>query len=96
MQLAALRGESEDAYQKLLATQSTPTPKIRHPVRPAPRAAEAKAPAKEPIKMPGPTRRVTKRTTRPAADAAAAEVTPSDPGGTPAWRRKAGLPINSW
>ncbi len=96
MQLAALRAESEDAYQKLLAAQSTPTPKIRRPARPAPRATEAKAPAKEPINTPGPTRRVTKRTTRPAADAAAADVTPSDPGGAPAWRRKAGLPVNSW
>ena len=31
MQLAALRAESEDAYQKLLAAQSTPTPKDRAP-----------------------------------------------------------------
>jgi uncharacterized caspase-like protein len=94
MQLAALRTESEDAYQKLLAAQSAPKPTRGQAVRPATRAAEAKAPAREPMKTLGPPRHVTKRVARqPAAAAAADAAAPSDPGGTPAWRQKAGLPV---
>jgi uncharacterized caspase-like protein len=94
MQLAALRAESEDAYQKLLAAQSAPKPTRGQAVRPATRATEAKAPTKEPIRILGPTRHVAKRVARPPAAAAAGDaVAPSDPGGTPAWRQKAGLPV---
>jgi uncharacterized caspase-like protein len=94
MQLAALRAESEDAYQKLLAAQSTLKPTSGQAVRPATRATDAKALAKEPVKTVGPARRVTKRPARPPAAAAAADAgAPSDPGGTPAWRQKAGLPV---
>ncbi len=78
MQLAALRAESEDAYQKLLAAQPSPQPAVRQAVRPATRAA------KEPVKKTEPARRVTKRTAHPAADAAAADAAASDFGGTPA------------
>jgi uncharacterized caspase-like protein len=90
MQLAALRSESEDAYRKLLAAQSTSKPTSRQAVRRATRATDAKAPAKEPMKILEPTRRVTKRAARPPAPDA---VAPLDPGGTPAWRQKAGLPV---
>jgi len=97
MQLAALRAESEVAYQKLLAAQPSPQPAVRQAVRPATRAAKEPITrtAKEPIKKPEPARRVTKRRAHPAVDAAAVDAAPSDLGGTPAWRRRAGLPDNS-
>ena len=49
-QLAALRGESEDGYQKLLAAQPAPKQPPRQAVKPVTRAA--KAPAKPPAHAP--------------------------------------------
>jgi len=92
MQWAELRAESESAFQKSLAAQSAPRETPRQAVKPAPkpvtRAAKAVAPA--------PVRHVTKRSTpASAATAAAAPSAPADPGGTPAWRHRAGLPDNT-
>jgi uncharacterized caspase-like protein len=96
MQLAALRAESEDAYQKFLAAQPAPEPAVRQAVRPPTRAArepERRA-AREPIRKHEPARRVTKRTAHPATDAAETAAT-SDSGkprlaseGRPAGRQR--------
>ncbi len=49
-QLAALRGESEDGYQKLLAAQPAPRQPSRQIVKPLTRAA--RAPARQPAHAP--------------------------------------------
>jgi uncharacterized caspase-like protein len=106
MQLAALRAESESAYQKLFAAQPAPQPKaaqaVKQPAKPATRAA--KAPAKEPAKAAArrsePARHVVKRPGRPpvSATANAAHAIPAPTpscNGNPQWCRAAGLPVNS-
>lgn len=96
-QLAALRADSETEYQKYLAAQpAKPETSRRAAVKPSPkpaatRAARPSAPAK-------PVRRVVKRpnTTRTETTAEAAAPPPPSVsvylGGSPAWRRRAGLP----
>ena len=84
MQLAALRAESDTVYQRYLAAQSAPRQAPKQAVKPEPKRALRAAPA--------PKRRVTKRSS-PSAPAEAAQTTP-DPGGTPEWRRRAGLPVS--
>jgi uncharacterized caspase-like protein len=97
-QLAALRSDSETEYQKSLAAQPVAEPAIpqalrRAAVRPSlkslvTRAAKPPAPAT-------PARRVVKRT-NPGQPQTAEQTAPPPPpqflGGSPAWRRRAGLP----
>jgi uncharacterized caspase-like protein len=95
-QVAALRADSETEYQKFLAAEPT-----IQPAAPEPRRASVKAlpkpQATRAAKIPPPTtpvRRVVKRT-NPNRTQTANQVVltpPADPGGSPAWRRKAGLP----
>jgi hypothetical protein len=92
-QLAALKAESEAEYQKYLTAQpaapEAPRPAVVKPsAKPrATREAKPSAPAT-------PVRRVVKRTNpiRTQAANGAAPALPADPGGSPAWRRRAGLP----
>jgi uncharacterized caspase-like protein len=98
-ELAALRADSETEYQKFLAAQpaaetAAPEPVRRATVRPSPkplvtRAAKRSPPAK-------PARRIVKRTkpnrTETAEQAAPPPPPPQFLGGSPAWRRRAGLP----
>ena len=92
MQLAALRAESESAYQKDLAQA------VKQPAKPATRAA--KKPAKAAARPSEPARHVVKRPPRPPVSAAANAAhaipapTPSC-NGNPQWCRAAGLPVNS-
>ena len=106
MQLAALRAESEDAYQKLLAAQRPPQPAVRQATQPAsePRARQAvqpatraatRAAAKELARKPEPARSVTRRRARPATETTAAPVASSSCNGNPTWCRQAGLSDNS-
>jgi uncharacterized caspase-like protein len=93
MQLAELRAESEGAYQKYLAAQPAPKQAPQRAVRPAVKSTRA---AKAPTKEPPLARHVAKRSSpTPTASAVAGPALTPDPGGTPAWRRKAGLPDNS-
>ena len=94
MQLAELRQESEDAYQKLLAARPAPKPKAAESAKPAPRAAKARAVVKEPARTPP--RRSAKRPS--STGAATAETVPASPprcNGNPDWCRRAGLPVDS-
>ncbi len=89
LQLAELRAESQTEYQKYLAAQSAPRHAPRQAVKPAskhaPRLTKARTPERH--------HRVTKRSSPPRVETEAAAA-PPDPGGTPAWRRRAGLPVN--
>ncbi len=88
LQLAELRGESQTEYEKYLAAQSAPRHAPRQAVKPesrhAPRWTKARTPERH---------RYTKRSSPPRVETEAAAA-PPDPGGTPAWRRRAGLPVN--
>ncbi|HEY3623720.1 MAG TPA: caspase family protein [Roseiarcus sp.] len=97
-QFAALRADSETEYQRYLAAQPTTQPAApeaprRALTRPSPkppvvRAAKPPAPAtpvRRVVKRPNPNRTQT-------ADQAASPPPFADPGGSPAWRRRAGLP----
>jgi uncharacterized caspase-like protein/peptidoglycan hydrolase-like protein with peptidoglycan-binding domain len=88
LQLAALRAESESMYQRYLAAQPAPihAQGIKQGTRPT--TSAAKAPA-------APARHWAHRSPLPVAAAAASASATPDPGGTPAWRRRAGLPDNS-
>jgi uncharacterized caspase-like protein len=96
-QFAALKADSETEYQKYLAAQP-----VTQPIAPeAPRRAAVKPlpkpPAMRAAKLPPPTtpvRRVVKRTNPNRTQTAdqAPPTPPADPGGSPAWRRRAGLP----
>ena len=87
-QLAALRAESETDYQehqKRLSAQPPPAQAPRRAfVTPAPKPAHrvTKAPPPEPRQM----------TRRPPPRVPAVSAGPPDPGGSPAWRKRAGLP----
>jgi hypothetical protein len=98
-QLAALRADSETEYQKYLAAQPAPQPAAAE----APRRALAKPSPKPPVvraaKPPAPAapaRRVVKRTNPNRPETADQAAPPPPPpiflGGSPAWRRRAGLP----
>jgi uncharacterized caspase-like protein len=95
-QVAALRADSETEYQKFLAAEPTIQPAAPQPRRPSVKALP-KPQATRVAKIPPPTtpvRRVVKRT-NPNRTRTANQVVltpPADPGGSPAWRRKAGLP----
>jgi uncharacterized caspase-like protein len=96
-QVAALKADSETAYQKFLAAQPAIQPAAPEPrralARPSPkppvvRAAKPSAPAT-------PARRVVKRTNTNPPETTAQAAPPPPPvflGGSPAWRRRAGLP----
>ena len=98
-ELAALRADSETEYQKYLAAQpaaepAAPQAERRAVVRSAPkalmrRAARPSTPAK-------PARHLVKRTKPKRAETAEQAAPPPPPpqflGGSPAWRRRAGLP----
>ncbi len=98
-QLASLKADSQTEYQKFLAAQPAVQPLApgvprRALARPSPkapvmRAAKPSAPAT-------PARRLVKRTnpnrTQPAEEAAPPPPPPVFLGGSPAWRRAAGLP----
>ena len=110
MQLAELRAESEDAYQRLLASQSAPKPApapaqaVKQPAKPATRAV-VKAGAREPPKAAArplqepanaPVRHSVKRVaSAPVATAAAAPAANPRCNGNPQWCRLAGLPDDS-
>jgi uncharacterized caspase-like protein len=99
MQLAELRQESEDAYQKLLAAQSAQNPKAES-VKAAARAVGPKGAAvvpersaQEPIMFP---RRVAKR--QSPLRAAVREPNSAAPlrcNANPIWCRQAGLPVDN-
>jgi uncharacterized caspase-like protein len=98
-QLAALRADSETDYQKSLAAQpaaqpAAPETSRRAAVKPSPKPTVTRA--TKPSSPATPVRRMVKRTnpnrTQTAAEQAAPAPPPADPGGSPAWRRKAGLP----
>ncbi len=98
MQWAALREESEDGYQKLLATQPAPRPAAAESVRPAPRAARTRTVVREPVKEPAkaPVRRTARRPS--PAQTKTAGTTPAVPphcNGNPIWCRQAGLSDDS-
>jgi uncharacterized caspase-like protein len=97
-ELAALRADSETEYQKFLAAQPAAQPAApeavrRAVVRSAPKSLLRRA-AKHSAK---PARRLVRRT-KPKRTETAAEAAPPPPppqqflGGSPAWRRRAGLP----
>lgn len=99
-QLAALKADSETEYQKLLATRPATEPAApetprRVVVKPSPKPPVARASRHPP--PPAPIRRTVKRTNpKPETAAEAAPPPPPPPpvylGGSPAWRRRAGLP----
>jgi len=88
LQLAALRAESESMYQRYLAAPPAPrhAQAIKQGTRPTTNAAKAPS---------APVRHWARRSSPPLAAAASAAAATPDPGGTPAWRRRAGLPDNS-
>jgi peptidoglycan hydrolase-like protein with peptidoglycan-binding domain len=97
-EVAALKADSETEYQKLLAAEPATQPTVQEAPRrvlsrPAPKAAVVRA--AKPATPAAPTRRVVKRTTPnryETADQAASPPPFVDPGGSPAWRHRAGLP----
>jgi peptidoglycan hydrolase-like protein with peptidoglycan-binding domain len=107
MQLAELRAESENAYQRLLASQSAqkpPAQAVKKPAKSATRAA-MKAPAREPPKAAArppeeptkaPVRHSVKRVaSAPVTTAVAAPAAPRRCNGNPTWCRLAGLSDDS-
>ena len=100
-QLAALRADSETEYQKSLAAQpatqpaASPEAPRRALARPSPKPPVART--VKPSAPATPARRVVKRANPnhryETADQTAPPSLPAgDPGGSPAWRRRAGLP----
>jgi uncharacterized caspase-like protein len=109
MQLAELRRESEDAYQKLLAAQPVPKPTAAESVKRATRAVKPRAAVREPAgREPGvlepavhePTKTPRQHLVRRLSPPSAA-LTESSPAasprcnGNPIWCRRAGLPVES-
>jgi uncharacterized caspase-like protein len=97
VQFAALKADSESEYQKYLAAQQAAEPIAqqetpRREVRPSTKPAATRA--AKPAAPVAPVRRVVKRANpnRPQTADQAAPPPPPDPGGSPAWRHKAGLP----
>jgi peptidoglycan hydrolase-like protein with peptidoglycan-binding domain len=88
LQLAALRAESENMYQRYLAAPPAPRRAQAIKQRTRPTTSAAKTPS-------APARHWAHRSSPPLAAAAASAAATPDPGGTPAWRRRAGLPDNS-
>jgi uncharacterized caspase-like protein len=97
-QVAALRADSETDYQKYLAAQPVTQPAAQETprrvfVKPTPKAPVMRA--GKPSAPAAPARRVVKRTNpdrSPIVEQAAPPPPPVFLGGTPAWRRRAGLP----
>ncbi len=107
MQLAELRQESEDAYQKSGAAQSAPKPKAES-VKPEPRGAKARAAVRAPAaRAPVIHKRAAQEPTKtprqhsaghpslPRADAQESTAAAPRCNGAPEWCRKAGLPVDS-
>jgi uncharacterized caspase-like protein len=97
-QLAALKADSEAEYQKSLAAQPAIQPAAPEPrralVKPSPRLPVVRS-AKPSAPPAAPARRVVKRTNTNAPETMAQSAPPPPPvflGGSPAWRRRAGLP----
>jgi uncharacterized caspase-like protein len=97
VQFAALKADSETEYQKYLAAQPAAEPVApqaprREVVRPSPKPAVTRA--AKPSPPAAPVRRAVKRANPNRSQTAdqAAPPPPPDPGGSPAWRRRAGLP----
>ncbi len=93
-ELAALRAESETEYQKFLAAEpAVPEKPRRAQVETSPRPLVRRA--AKPSEREAPARRVFRRT-KPNRAETAGQAAPSPPpafvGGSPAWRRAAGLP----
>ncbi len=110
MQLAELRQESEDAYQKLLAAPSAPKPKAAESVKPAPRARNPRAAARETaVREPVVHERAVRESAKPprphwarrpsplraATTESAQTASPPHCNGNPLWCRQAGLPVDS-
>jgi hypothetical protein len=96
-QLAALKADSEIEYQKSLAAQPATQPAAaeaprRALIKPSPKPPVVRA--AKPLAPATPARRVVKRTNpnRPETADQAAPPPPIFLGGSPAWRRRAGLP----
>ena len=94
-ELAALRADSETEYQKYLAAQPAAEPAAPETVR---RTVVRSAPKPLARRAAKPARRLVRRT-KPKRTETEAEAAPPPPppppqflGGTPAWRRRAGLP----
>lgn len=96
-QLAALRADSETEYQKYLAAQPAAQPAApqaprRAAVKASPKPAVTRAAKRSPPARPA--RREVRRT-NPNRSEAASQAAPPPPaylGGSPEWRRRAGLP----
>ena len=109
MQLAELRQESEDAYQKLVAAQSAAQPRAAESVKTAPRAARPRAAVSAPaVRAPAVHERAAEEAAKKRREhwaerpsprrAEAPESTAAAAphcNGAPAWCRKAGLPVDS-
>ena len=109
MQLAELRRESEDAYQKLLAGPTAPEPKAAAGPAPTPHAATRRAAIREPARELGTRERAAPEPVKPprphlarrASPPPAAEAQFAAPAalprcnGNPIWCRHAGLPVDS-
>jgi hypothetical protein len=96
-QLAALRADSETEYQKALAAQPAAQPAAPEPrralARPSPKPPVVRAAKQSPPAAP--VRRTVRRTNPNPETAGQAAPPPPPPvfvGGSPAWRRRAGLP----
>jgi Caspase domain/Putative peptidoglycan binding domain len=96
-QLAALKADSETEYQKSLAAQPAIQPAAPEPrralVRPSPKPPVVRAAKPSPPATPA--RRAVKRTNPNPPETQAQAAPPPPPiflGGSPAWRRRAGLP----
>jgi uncharacterized caspase-like protein len=94
VQVAALKADSETEYQKSLAAQPAAAEAPRRALaRPSPKAPVMRA--AKPSPPPTPARRVVRRTNLNPPETTA-QAAPPPPavflGGSPAWRRRAGLP----
>ncbi len=97
IQLTALRHDTESAYQRAIASQPAVKPAERRAQRPSVKPAErsARAPARmwaAPVRT-APVRHAAKHRSQETTASASAPAAPADPGGTPEWRRRAGLPV---
>jgi peptidoglycan hydrolase-like protein with peptidoglycan-binding domain len=98
LQLAALRSESEAAYQKALTAPMAAPPPVA--ARPTPAQPQASRQAAKPVQravnaQPAdkPPRQVVKRRSRTQTADDGGAPPPDNSGGTPEWRRRAGLPV---
>ena len=86
LELAELRAESEDAFQKLLAAQAAKAP-AKEPAKVAARPSESGRATARHV--------VSRSSSSSGASAAAVPAAAPSCNGNPIWCRKAGLPVNS-